>query len=89
MELTSELIGEGLARETISKVQQLRKNNGFEVENRIKIYYNSDDSYESSIANYIDMIKDETLAVEVIRVSEQLDSIDINDYKVGFRLEKV
>ena len=60
-----------------------------EVENRIKIYYNSDDSYESSIANYIDMIKDETLAVEVIRVSEQLDSIDINDYKVGFRLEKV
>ena len=89
MELTSELIGEGLARETISKVQQLRKNNGFEVENRIKIYYNSSDSYESSIANYIDMIKDETLAVEVIRVSEQLDSIDINDYKVGFRLEKV
>ena len=89
MELTDELICEGLARETISKIQQLRKNNGFEVENRINIYYCASDEYENSINNYKDMIKDETLAIQMIRVDEELDLIDINDYKIGFKLERV
>ena len=89
MELNDDLICEGLARETISKVQQLRKNNGFEVENRINIYYNANDEFESSISKYIDMIKDETLAIEISRVDEELEIIDINDYKVGIKLERV
>ena len=89
MELTEELIGEGLARETISKVQQLRKNNGFEVENRINIYYSADDEFVNKISNYIDMIKEDTLCIEMIRVDEELELVDINDYKVGFRLERV
>ena len=38
--LTDELIMEGIARETISKIQQLRKINDFNVVDRIKVYYN-------------------------------------------------
>jgi len=89
MELSLDLINEGLARETISKIQQLRKNNGFEVENRINIYYNASDDYHNSISSYIEMIKDETLAIQIVRVDEELEVIDINDYKVGIRLERV
>jgi len=89
MELSPELICEGLARETISKIQQLRKNNGFEVENRINIYYNANLEYENSISSFKDMIKDETLAIEMIRVDEELELVDINEYKVGIKLERV
>ena len=75
--------------ETVSKIQQIRKNNGFEVENRINIYYSADDEFVNKISNYIDMIKEDTLCIEMVRVDEELELVDINDYKVGFRLERV
>ena len=88
-ELTPELINEGIARETISKVQQLRKNNDYDIENRIKIYYSSNDEYTDSIKDYLEFIKKETLAIDIIK-EENIDNIiDINGYKVGIRLERV
>lgn len=89
MDLSEELICEGLARETISKIQQLRKSNDFDVENRINIYYRADDDYSEKINNFMDMIKEETLAINIERVDEELEDIDINGYKVGIKLERV
>ena len=89
MELSEDLINEGLARETISKIQQLRKNNGFEVENRINVYYNATDDYVNGISDYIDMIKEETLAVGFEKSDEELEMVDINEYKVGIKLERI
>lgn len=88
-ELTQDLINEGIARETISKVQQLRKNNDYNIEDRINIYYTSDDDYTNSIKDYIDFIKKETLALSIIKESNIKDIVDINNYKVGIRLERV
>ena len=88
-ELTYDLICEGLARETISKVQQLRKNSGFDIVDRINIYYSSNDEYSMNIKNYLEFIRKETLAVNIERVSELEDLTDINEYKVGFKLERI
>lgn len=52
--LTEELIKEGIAREVVSKVQNLRKEKDFDIENRIKLYYNSNDylmKYYKSLEN--------------------------------------
>ena len=87
--LTEELIGEGLARETISKIQQIRKNNGFDVVDRVNVYYDADSEYEKSISNYLDMIKNETLAIEFVSSKDLTDEYDINDYKVKFKVEKI
>ena len=87
--LTPELISEGLARETISKIQNLRKNNGYEIMDRIIIHYSSNEEYTNSITNYIDTIKKETLANDIIKEDNIEDIIDINDYKVGIKLERV
>jgi len=86
-ELTDDLINEGLARETISKIQQLRKNNNFDIADRINIYYEANEEYTTRIKDYIEFIKTETLGIEIKKESNLTDIVDINDYKVGFRLE--
>ena len=87
--LTEELIGEGLARETISKIQNLRKSNDYEIMDRIIIHYSSNEEYTKSINNYLDFIKKETLANDIIKEDNIDNIIDINDYKVGIKLERV
>lgn len=86
--LTKELVNEGLARETISKIQQIRKNNGFDIADRVKVSYEANDEYSSNIKDFIDFIKDETLAVEFNKTNNLTDEYDINEYKVKFRVEK-
>ena len=88
-ELTKDLLNEGLARETISKVQNLRKTSGFDIADRINIYYASNDEYSMNIKDYLEMIRKETLALNMERVSELKDIIDINEYQVGIQLERV
>ena len=87
--LTNELINEGIARETISKIQQLRKTMNFDIVDRIKVEYSSDDEYEKSIKEFIEFISSETLAVEFVKTKEELETIDINGFNVGFKLTKV
>ena len=87
--LTSELLNEGLARETISKVQQLRKNSGFDIADRINIYYNANDEYTDRIEEFISFIKDETLCINLVKDNDVKDNeVDINEYKVCFKLER-
>lgn len=88
-ELSKDLLDEGLARETVSKIQQLRKSCDFDIMDRIKVYYHANDEYMNSINNYMDFIKKETLANEFVCDNNlELDTI-INDYQVGFKLERM
>ena len=87
--LTDELINEGLARETVSKIQQIRKNNGFDIADRVKVFYEASDEYANRISEFIDFIKDETLAVEFNNGSNLTDSYEINEYNVKISVEKL
>ena len=87
--ITKELENEGLARETISKVQQLRKTMNFDITDRINMYIDAASEYKESIKDYLDMIKDETLTINVYDKDGIEDKVNINDYEVGFVLEKV
>lgn len=87
--ITKELENEGLARETISKVQQLRKTMNFDITDRINMYIDATSEYKENIKDYLDMIKDETLIINVYDKDGIEDKVNINDYEVGFVLEKV
>ena len=87
--LTDELINEGLARETISKIQQIRKNNGFDIADRVRVYYEGDNKYTEAIKEFIPVIMDETLAVEFNQGNNLIDSYDINEYTVKIRVDKI
>lgn len=87
--LTKELVLEGYAREFISKVQQLRKSNDFDVIDNIVVQYTSDDEVEEAIETHMDFIKDEILAINIINVDD-LDSeeLDLNGKVVKISVAK-
>ena len=88
-ELTEDLIMEGIAREMISKVQQLRKNNDFDIVDRINIYYNGDEEFVKALNKYEDYIKSETLAIDIITKEDLADKFDLNGHEVYLNVEKV
>ena len=87
-ELTDELILEGIAREFVSKVQNLRKNKDLNVTDRIKIYYNGSDKFKESLKLFENYVKDETLTLEIIEKNDNYPQYDINGEKVCFDIEK-
>src|SRR5690606_4166563 len=88
--LTEELINEGFARELISKVQQMRKNNGYEMMDNIKIFYDGDDDIAKAVNVHKEYIKNETLALEIERVQDNsFEKHNLNEHETGLKLEKV
>ena len=85
--LTKDLLNEGLARETVSKVQQLRKNMNFDITDRINMYLDASDEYKENIKDYLDMIKEETLTLNIYDKEGISDKVLINEYEVGIELE--
>jgi len=63
--LTPELENEGFARELVHHVQNLRKEAGFEVADRIRLQYSAGPRLAEAIAAFADYIRRETLAVEL------------------------
>lgn len=85
--LTKELIDEGLARELVSKVQQLRKQKDFEMMDTIKILINADEEVAAAVESHKDYVMKETLAVELAQGSD-LKEYDLNGHKTGIDVEK-
>jgi isoleucyl-tRNA synthetase len=88
--LTQELIDEGLARELISKVQQMRKNNDYEMMDNIRIALDADDAVKKAVEIHKEYIMSETLAVEIELVeNDSLEKSNLNDHMTGIMVEKV
>jgi isoleucyl-tRNA synthetase len=63
--LTPELIGEGLAREFVRRVQDLRKNAGLEIADRIQIFYKASPKLARAVEHHRQYIAGETLALSL------------------------
>ena len=86
-ELTDELIKEGIVRELISKVQNLRKEKNFEIMDRINLYISCDEYILSIVDEYKDMIKKEVLALEIISKENLTYEVDLNGNKAFIDVE--
>ena len=86
--LTEDLINEGITRELISKVQNLRKQKDFDVADRIKLYYESDEKFEKVVKDFELMIKEDTLSVEIIKKEGLTEEFDLNGLSVKLDVEK-
>ena len=87
---SEELREEGYVRELISKIQNTRKESGFEVVDRIKVYVNSDEELKQIITKFEEQIKESTLANEIVfEEKEQMQEIKVNDKKIDLLLEKM
>ncbi len=86
--LTPQLIEEGYVREIISKVQQLRKQSGFEMMDRIVISVDADDEIAAAIEGDKEHIMAETLANDIVS-DKDLEKYDINGHSTGIGVKKV
>jgi len=68
--LTQELIYEGLAREFIRRVQTLRKDGGLDISDRIRLHYTATPQLSAAVSASAELIKAETLAVELENIEE-------------------
>ena len=86
--ITPELESEGLARELISKLQQMRKQNDYEMMDNIRIFVDADEDVKAAIETHKDYIMKETLAVS-IEEKAGLDTVNLNGHKTGLDVERV
>ncbi|MBQ2954297.1 MAG: isoleucine--tRNA ligase [Clostridia bacterium] len=80
--LTEELINEGYVREVISKIQTMRKDNGFDVTDRIDVRVACGEKLAAAIATGLDMIRNGTLALTV-EVGEADDTYTAQEWKIN------
>lgn len=64
--LTEELKNEGIARELVNRIQNIRKDSGFEVTDKIKVQIKRDGILENAVSKNEDYIKSETLTDELV-----------------------
>ena len=88
--LTDSLIEEGFLREILSKVQNMRKESGFEVLDNIILYVAGNEKLEKIIQQYEEQIKRDTLALEVVYNKPQKDYVEnhINGETLQMKVEK-
>jgi len=92
--ITVELKNEGLAREFVNRVQNLRKDADFEVADRIKVVYESDDKeLIEALTQFSDYIKSETLATKLSSGKGFKDMksevCEIEEVKIKIGIEKI
>lgn len=89
--ITQELKEEGYVREILSKVQNMRKDKGYEVLDKIKLYVSENEVLENVIKQNEELIKHDTLAVEIIYGSNRkgYTETNINGEKLNIDVEVI
>ena len=85
MTITDELMQEGLAREIVNRVQNLRKTGGFEVTDRIELLIEKNDKINNAVAKYGDYICNETLAT--ITEVDALEGVEAEELVEGINVK--
>ncbi|NND71530.1 MAG: isoleucine--tRNA ligase [Rhodothermales bacterium] len=65
VEITDDLLNEGYARETVNRIQNLRKQAGFDVTDRIRVTYRASKGLHNAFSEHAEWIRNETLALEL------------------------
>ncbi|ARN78048.1 isoleucine--tRNA ligase [Nonlabens spongiae] len=89
--LTPELRNEGISRELVNRIQNIRKDSGLEVTDRINIVMQSHESMNDAVSENEQYIKDETLADD-LTLKQQLDNgteIEFDDIKTVIAIKKL
>ena len=79
LNLNNDLVNEGIAREIVNRVQNIRKSKGLEVTDKIEINIKSSAKLENAINSNLEYVKGETLAIKLY-FSEKLDGGEIIEF---------
>ena len=87
--VTDELRKEGVARELVNRIQNLRKSKDFEITDRIAVRFSSNPLFDAAIEEFSDYIKTQVLADSIeIKAQTFEDEIEIDDEKLTIDIYK-
>jgi len=87
--LTEELKKEGVARELVNRIQNVRKSKGYEIVDKINVILQSDSRINEAVEEYRQYIANQVLAnnVSLERLTEGIE-LDMDDFKLWVKVEK-
>ena len=88
--VNAELRREGIARELVNRIQNLRKISGLEITDKIKIHILSSDETDAAISEYKEYIKNQVLAVSLKQVDilSEPTILEFDDFNISIRIDK-
>jgi isoleucyl-tRNA synthetase len=89
VELTDELKQEGMAREIINRVQNIRKESGLEITDRISITLAPQAEIETSVKAFGEYIKTQVLADSIEIAANDGTEVDFDDFKLNIKIAKI
>jgi len=89
VELNDELRNEGMARELINRIQNLRKDGGLEITDRINIVVAPNDDVEKAVSAFADYIKTQVLADTISMADNDGTEVDFDDFKLNIKINKI
>ncbi|HEY6914701.1 MAG TPA: DUF5915 domain-containing protein, partial [Paludibacter sp.] len=89
--VTDALLREGIARELVNRIQNIRKSNGYEIVDKILVEIESRDEINEAVKEYANYIASQTLANSVLLVTKLTDAteLEFDEYTVKVSVKKV
>ena len=91
LQITPELRGEGLAREVVKRIQNYRKESGFEITDRIQVTIQAVPQLKEAVEAFADFISVQVLADKIVFAGELPSTAveyDFEDFKAAMDIEK-
>jgi len=88
VELTDELRNEGMARELINRIQNIRKESGLEITDRISVILTPNDEVQKAVDSFADYIQTQVLADSISLQTNDGQEVDFDDFKLNIKIVK-
>lgn len=89
VEISEELRKEGMARELINRIQNLRKEGGLEIVDRIKVTVSPNEQIAAAVEAFAEYIKGQVLADDVLVADNDGQEISFDDFSARIKIEKI
>ena len=92
LKLDENLVNEGIARELVNRIQNIRKSKGLEVTDKIEINIKKSEKLENAIKSNLDYIKGETLANKLYfseNFDDEVETLEFDDIKTVITINKI
>ena len=88
VELNDELRREGMARELINRIQNLRKENNFEITDRVNVEVSPNQEVENAVSSFADYIKGQVLADTIVVADNDGAEVEFDEFKLNIKVVK-
>ena len=88
VELTDELKNEGMARELINRIQNIRKESGLEITDRIIVTLSPNGDVEKAVNAFGEYVKTQVLADSIVIAANDGQEVDFDDFKLNINITK-